>query len=134
MSPSSQVEENTLRYLADLEGSTGETAREAFADMLVFDCLIENTDRHLNNFGMLADSRTGEVKSMAPLFDHGFSLLFHAALESELPDLVKKEIPQSPTPALYNDFFLAARFVDQRHRGMLRKLLRSPPVRSAFSR
>lgn len=115
--------ENTLRYLADLEGSTGETAREAFADMLVFDCLIENTDRHLNNFGMLTDSRTGEVKSMAPLFDHGFSLLFHAALESELPDLVKKEIPQSPTPALYNDFFLAARFVDQRHRGMLRKLL-----------
>lgn len=115
--------ENTLRYLADLEGSTGETAREAFADMLVFDCLIENTDRHLNNFGMLADSRTGEVKSMAPLFDHGFSLLFHAALESELPDLVKKEIPQSPTPALYNDFSLAARFVDQRHRGMLRKLL-----------
>lgn len=114
--------ENTLRYLADLEGNIGESAREAFADMLVFDCLIENTDRHLNNFGMLADSRTGEVKSMAPLFDHGFSLLFHT-LESELPELVRKEVPKSPTPALYNDFFLAARFVDQRHRNMLRKLL-----------
>lgn len=115
--------ESTLRYLADMEGNIGETAREAFADMLLFDRLIENTDRHLNNFGMLADSRTGEVKSMAPLFDHGFSLLFHAALESELPELVRKEIPKSPTPALYNDFFLAARFVDQRHRSMLRKLL-----------
>lgn len=114
--------ESTLRYLANMEGNIGETARKAFEDMLLFDCLIENTDRHLNNFGMLADSRTGEVVSMAPLFDHGFSLLFHA-LESELPELVRKEIPKSPTPALYNDFFLAARFVDQRHRSMLRKLL-----------
>ena len=71
---------------------------------------------------MLADSRTGEVVSMAPLFDHGFSLLFHA-LESELPELVRKEVPKSPTPALYNDFSLAARFVNQRHRSMLRGLL-----------
>ena len=114
--------ESTLRYFADMEGNIGETAREAFVDMLLFDCLIENTDRHLNNFGMLADSRTGEVVSMAPLFDHGFSLLFHA-LESELPELVRKEVPKSPTPALYNNFFLAARFVNQRHRTMLRGLL-----------
>lgn len=114
--------ESTLRYLADLNGNIGAAAREAFADMLVFDCLIENTDRHLNNFGMLADSRTGDAITLAPLFDHGFSLLFHA-LESELTELVRKEVPQSPTPALYNDFFLAARFAGRRHRSMLRSLL-----------
>lgn len=42
--------------------------------MMVFDALICNTDRHLNNFGVLVDNTTNEIKCMAPLFDHGYCM------------------------------------------------------------
>ena len=46
---------------------------EFYEDMMVFDALIGNSDRHLGNFGMLFDNNTGEVLRPAPLFDHGLS-------------------------------------------------------------
>lgn len=49
-----------------------------FEDMMVFDALIHNTDRHLNNFGMLIDNNTNKILGAAPLFDHGNSLFFRA--------------------------------------------------------
>ena len=42
--------------------------------MIVFDYLIGNTDRHLNNFGVVRDSRTLEWIGFAPLFDNGTSM------------------------------------------------------------
>ncbi len=42
--------------------------------MLVFDSLVHNTDRHVNNFGILRDCRTGDVTGFAPLFDHNLAL------------------------------------------------------------
>jgi len=37
--------------------------------MLLFDNIVGNWDRHLGNFGFLRDSNTGKVLSAAPLFD-----------------------------------------------------------------
>ena len=42
--------------------------------MMIFDALICNTDRHLNNFGVLVDNATNEIMCMAPLFDHGYCM------------------------------------------------------------
>ena len=42
-------------------------------NMIVFDYLVNNTDRHHNNFGTLVDENRGDVE-FSPLFDHGFSL------------------------------------------------------------
>ena len=42
--------------------------------MIVFDYLIGNTDRHLNNFGIIRDSHTLEWRGFAPLFDNGTSM------------------------------------------------------------
>lgn len=42
--------------------------------MMVFDYLIGNTDRHLNNFGVIRDSHTLEWRGFAPLFDNGTSM------------------------------------------------------------
>lgn len=39
-----------------------------------FDYLIKNTDRHLGNIGVIRDPNTLEIKRLAPLFDHGFSM------------------------------------------------------------
>ncbi len=48
-------------------------ARE-FTDMLKLDFLLGNTDRHLANFGMLANSDTAGIIGFAPLFDSGACL------------------------------------------------------------
>lgn len=42
--------------------------------MLVFDYIIGNTDRHLNNFGIIRDADTLEWKRFAPLYDNGTSM------------------------------------------------------------
>ena len=47
-------------------------------EMLVFDYLILNRDRHGANMEVLR-SRTDRTVRLAPLFDHGISLLFHCA-------------------------------------------------------
>lgn len=39
--------------------------------MTVFDCLICNTDRHLGNFGVIADTGTYMPVDLSPIFDNG---------------------------------------------------------------
>ena len=45
-----------------------------YADMMVFDSIIANVDRHLGNFGMMVDNNTGKYLRPAPLFDNGYAL------------------------------------------------------------
>ena len=45
-----------------------------YSNMMFFDTLIGNTDRHSDNFGCLFDTNTGKIISPAPLFDNGRSL------------------------------------------------------------
>lgn len=52
--------------------------KQDFADMLTLDAVICNTDRHLGNFGMLVENRTGRVMIPAPIFDNGLSLFCYA--------------------------------------------------------
>jgi len=42
--------------------------------IIIADFLIENTDRHWNNFGILRDGETGKWIGTIPLFDNGYSL------------------------------------------------------------
>lgn len=51
---------------------------ELFRSMIVLDGVIMNTDRHLNNYGVLFDNETLEVKTMAPVFDNNMALLPYA--------------------------------------------------------
>ena len=44
-------------------------------DLLVFDALIANKDRHLGNFGMIVDNNTGKLLRVAPIFDNGYSMM-----------------------------------------------------------
>ena len=54
--------------------SHGPEQLEAFCDMLAFDALVCNTDRHFTNFGVLRDNATGLPVALAPIFDNGRSL------------------------------------------------------------
>ncbi len=45
-----------------------------FQNMILFDALIYNTDRHFGNFGFLIDNKTMKIKGFAPIFDNGSRL------------------------------------------------------------
>jgi hypothetical protein len=59
----------------------GDKFSDAIRDMLVFDALVYNEDRHFGNFGVLRDNRTGEITGPAPVFDNGLSLFAYAMPE-----------------------------------------------------
>ncbi|MCY6485447.1 hypothetical protein OW763_14025 [Clostridium aestuarii] len=63
--------------------------RQDFLDMIVFDYIIENRDRHLGNFGFIIDNNTQELLSFAPLFDQGYSLMSNAMEYDFNKDLVE---------------------------------------------
>lgn len=52
-------------------------------NMIAFDYLIQNRDRHWGNFGFIRDSNTLKFRKMAPLFDHGNSL-WHKSLWQDM--------------------------------------------------
>jgi hypothetical protein len=52
-----------------------ELAAREYVRLCYFDGLILNMDRHENNFGILRDSSTGTVLSLAPFYDHNISLI-----------------------------------------------------------
>lgn len=46
-------------------------------EMLIFDHLIHNTDRHEKNFGFICDPDTLQIRKFAPLFDNGSSFAWN---------------------------------------------------------
>lgn len=65
------------RFISITSGYTGISAgfvQSWLYDMLVFDYLICNSDRHLTNFEVLYNQKTGTYR-FAPYFDHGLSFL-----------------------------------------------------------
>ena len=108
---------NTANFLLNL----GQDYYDAFVDMLVFDALIFNTDRHYGNFGLLVDNKTNKPIKFAPLFDHGLSL-FNYALDKELLSL--DEYSKTRTSAFGFDFLLIVKeFITERQKDKLRKLI-----------
>lgn len=95
--------------------------KDELADMLVFDAVIRNTDRHLGNFGFLVDNQTNELLGPAPIFDNGLSLYCYV-MDDDLDNMDEQE--RNLSPALYEDFDAVARYViGTRQRKKLRHLL-----------
>jgi len=95
---------------------------DAMRDMLVFDALIYNEDRHFGNFGLLRDNRTGAIKAPAPIFDNGLSL-FNYAMPKDYEDL--EEYAKTRAPAYGNTSFerICQSLMTARQVGKLRKIL-----------
>ena len=95
----------------------------AIRDMLVFDALIYNEDRHFGNFGLLRDNRSGRIVAPAPIFDHGLSL-FCYAMPDDYADL--DSYAKSRSPAYSGTTFegICQSFISSRQVEQLRKVLR----------
>lgn len=50
-------------------------AAAEYVGMVYLDALVLNMDRHTNNYGFLRDQDSGEILSLAPLFDHNIALV-----------------------------------------------------------
>jgi hypothetical protein len=101
----------------------GQAFSDSIRDMLVFDALIYNEDRHFNNFGILRDNRSGKVVAPAPVFDNG-NALFHFAAKDSYADLDKYALTRSPHPACGVKFeSICASAMTPRQAAMLRKML-----------
>lgn len=74
----------------DCLGDTLEEFREEINIMLLFDFIIGNYDRHLNNFGVLKNEVTGDLK-FAPIFDNGSALLNNYS-ETDLLELKPRQV------------------------------------------
>lgn len=70
------------REMLDYYSSIG--SEEAFRRMIVFDAVTFNTDRHMGNHGVIFNTDSLEIKSMAPIFDNNQALLPYAESEDFL--------------------------------------------------
>lgn len=104
--------------------SLGEEYVQALNDMIVFDAVIFNTDRHYGNFGILVDSHTNQIIAPAPLFDHGNALLNLAGVDALRSKETILKYARNQMPCVYDDFVEEAKKVmTYEHRNHLRRLL-----------
>ena len=87
----------------------GEPFQKAFRDMLVFDAVICNVDRHFGNFGVMVDNRTNTIVSPAPLFDHGNSLFNFAGADAWADETALEAYIETLYPSVYDDFLGTAK-------------------------
>ena len=81
----------------------------ALNEMLIFDALIFNTDRHFGNFGFLVDRASNKIVAPAPLFDHGNSLLNYAGTDALKDEKSIWKYAQTQLPCAYDDFVTEAK-------------------------
>ena len=111
------------KILADrsyfIEKAVSIYGKENFEDLMLFDAIIGNRDRHLGNFGMIIDNKTFEVLNAAPIFDNGESILnyynFNKNLEFGAYSSRTNSLGQR-----FNEVF--KNYVQQRHKNFFEKL------------
>lgn len=116
------VEKCSLATISKFLKDLGKDFYEKFCNMLIFDSLIINTDRHFGNFGLLVDSHTNKILDFAPIFDNGLSL-FCYGMDSDFENLdnyLKQLNPPYPN-IKYND--VIELYLSHCQKAKLRKLI-----------
>lgn len=112
--------EAVIEYYRNL----GDRFYNEFVDMIVFDAVVCNTDRHYGNFGFLVDNETNQIAAPAPLFDHGNALFNLAGMACWMDEKELEEYIAALQPAVYDDFIGTSKeLMGERQREQLRHLL-----------
>lgn len=94
---------------------------DTLVDMLIFDAVICNEDRHFGNFGLKVENRSNKIVGTAPIFDNGLSL-FNYAMDDELEDI--ETYAKTRLMATSQDFLLFAKeIITPRQKERVRKLI-----------
>ena len=109
--------EETFKILESMMG------KEALEDIMVFDAIIFNQDRHLGNFGMLFDNNTKKMTEPAPVFDNGASL-FCGLTPKGIENMDDPSYGPKNMGNVWNMTFdeMAELFLQPRHHKFLRKM------------
>lgn len=112
---------NTLQDVVVYYEHMGEEYINALSDMLVFDAVIYNEDRHFGNFGLLRENHSGKFIAPAPIFDNGVSL-FNFAMKNEIENLSEYAVTRSnPYGLPYQQ--VVKSIITKRQKEMLRNLI-----------
>ena len=104
---------------------------EALNEMIVFDAIICNTDRHFGNFGLLVDNKKNKIIASAPLFDHGNSLFNFAGRDAWENEDELKEYEKTLKPSVYEDFIEEAKkYISKKTKDKVKKLFNFKFVKS----
>ncbi len=115
-------EKCTLNTVTIFLKNVGNEFYDLYVDMLIFDALIYNTDRHFGNFGLLVDNMSNKPISFAPIFDNGLSL-FNYAMDEDIENL--EQYSKTRLPA-YNGVTyeeIVKQFISERQKSQLRKMI-----------
>lgn len=113
-----------MKAVREYYESLGTEYVKALDDMLVFDALICNTDRHFGNFGLLVDNVTNTIVAPAPSFDHGNSLFNYAWADDWNSEENLEAYVSTLQPCVYDDFIGSAKEVlTVEHRKKLREMV-----------
>ena len=117
------VETGGLKEVVKYYDSLGKTFHNQIRDMLIFDSVIINEDRHFGNFGILRDNHTGKIIKPAPIFDNGLSLLCYISKDKYSLDYMKEYA--SKRVSAYNIEFdeIVNEYMEKRQKDKLRKLI-----------
>lgn len=118
------VTEGGFAAVFDYYQQLGEAFVQALRDMLVFDAVVCNTDRHFGNFGLMIDNATNTIARPAPLFDHGNSLFNFAGKEYLQNAELLQQYVNTLAPCTYGDFIeTAGKYMNGKNHDQLRRLL-----------
>lgn len=92
----------------------------SLVDMFIFDYIIENRDRHINNYGFLIYNNTNNIISLAPIFDNGLSLHYGSMCGDYC--LSHPGTYTETNPIGLTNMFIASRLVKKRHVDMAMSL------------
>ena len=81
-----------LIKICSAHGLEDSVTRSFLEYQILTDFILTNTDRHLNNFGVLRDTNTLQFIGMAPIFDSGNSMFWQNPRLPERDDLTKIEV------------------------------------------
>ena len=73
-------------------GLAEEMVRSFLEYQILTDFVLTNTDRHLNNFGVLRNTKTLEFVGMAPIFDFGNAMFWQNPRLPEYDNLTRIEV------------------------------------------
>ena len=79
-----EVSRNGFAELLGRMGLDEEECRKQLDYMALSDFILANTDRHLNNLGVIRDPDTLKIKGLAPLYDAGNSMGFGSVLDMKV--------------------------------------------------
>ena len=115
------VPDYSLRTVADYIKKMGDDYFDEFVDMLIFDAVIYNEDRHFGNFGFIVDNKTNKPCALAPVFDNGLSLFNYAMMD----DLENIEAYAKTRRSCYGVPFenIVREFITPRQKAKLRRMI-----------